>query len=83
MDNKKKKIALLRAVFFFLCCGSLFVPHPSAAPPISSVLADPTEPGLVDIGDVLQGLPVLSGPSRGAGLVGCSQGRQSRGTAGV
>lgn len=54
--------------------------HPRAAPPISSVSADPTEPELVDVGDVLQELPVLSGSSRGAGLEGCSTGRQSLGT---
>lgn len=54
--------------------------HPRAAPLISSVSADPTEPGLVDVGDMLQELPVLFGSSRGAGLEGCSKGRQSRGT---
>lgn len=62
---------------------SLCTRHPSAAPLISSGSAGPREPGLVDIGDVLRGLPVWSGSSREARLVGCSEGRQSRGAAGV
>lgn len=73
----------MSSVFLLALWISVCTRHPSAAPPISSVSAGPTEPGLVDVADMLQGLPVLSGSSRGAGLVGYSAGRQSRGTAGV
>lgn len=73
----------MSSVFLLAPWISLCTRHPSAAPLVSSVSAGPAELGLVDVGDVLQGLPVLSGSSRGAGLVGCRKGRQSRGPAGV